>query len=297
MFELDSRTLLVVMALISVGSAVVLAYLWRVQSQRKGAGLWVAGMSCIAVTSLLICGRGILPDGISYVLASSLLALGFVLILRGIRVFIGRPQSTRLDFGLFPLLVFSYVYFSYVEQRFDLGIISLSTLFIIICVVAVSTLLHEKTAPWRSISFCAAFAFAVFGLANVARIMTVLSAQEQAIKFESVAISYVWLGGILIIGGIAISLILLTYATLESELRIFSLAVEHSASSIVITDREGNIEYVNSAVLNKTGYLKEELIGQNPRVLKSGEMDSEGYASLWRTISQGGTWQGEFHNR
>lgn len=66
----------------------------------------------------------------------------------------------------------------------------------------------------------------------------------------------------------------------EVEVRKLSRAVEHSPVSIIITDRAGNIEYVNPRFCEVTGYSAEEVRGKNPRILKSGEMPLEGYRQL-----------------
>ena len=84
---------------------------------------------------------------------------------------------------------------------------------------------------------------------------------------------------------------------LQEERRKLSQAVEQSPVSIVITDLEGNIEYVNHQFLQVTGYTPDEVLGENPRVLKSGETPSEEYEALWQTISRGQTWSGVLHNR
>jgi len=76
-----------------------------------------------------------------------------------------------------------------------------------------------------------------------------------------------------------------------------SKGIEQSSSIIVITDIQGNIEYVNPKFFEITGYTQEEVIGQNPRILKSGETPDGKYKELWETISSGGVWRGEFHNR
>ncbi len=83
----------------------------------------------------------------------------------------------------------------------------------------------------------------------------------------------------------------------EEDLRKLSRAVEHSPASVVITDTKGTIEYVNPAFTRVTGYAREEVIGQNPRILKSGESPPETYAALWDAITHGREWHGEFHNR
>jgi PAS domain S-box-containing protein len=79
--------------------------------------------------------------------------------------------------------------------------------------------------------------------------------------------------------------------------RKLSSAVEHSPTSIIITDVRGTIEYVNPSFCRVTGYAPEEVIGRNPRLLKSGESMAEEYGRLWKTITSGQTWHGRFANR
>ena len=83
----------------------------------------------------------------------------------------------------------------------------------------------------------------------------------------------------------------------ERQLRKLSRAVEQNPVSILITDARGAIEYVNPKFTEITGYESEEVIGKNPRILKSGEMDDDFYRELWTTITSGGVWKGEIINR
>ena len=78
----------------------------------------------------------------------------------------------------------------------------------------------------------------------------------------------------------------------DEEVRQLSLAIEHSPVSIIITDKAGNIEYVNPKFTEVTGYSASEVIGKNPRMLKSGEMPPGDYQRLWETIVAGGVWRG-----
>jgi len=80
----------------------------------------------------------------------------------------------------------------------------------------------------------------------------------------------------------------------EKKLRQLSAAVEQCPASIVITDPNGAIEYVNPKFEQVTGYSLAEVLGQNPRLLKSGRMRPEVYEELWRTITAGCEWRGEF---
>ncbi|MEI8350664.1 MAG: PAS domain S-box protein, partial [Candidatus Omnitrophota bacterium] len=84
---------------------------------------------------------------------------------------------------------------------------------------------------------------------------------------------------------------------IEKELRELSVAVEQSPACVVITDLKGNIQYVNPKFTQLTGYALSEVIGKNPRILKSGEQSAEFYKNLWDTIVSGKEWRGEFHNK
>jgi PAS domain S-box-containing protein len=83
----------------------------------------------------------------------------------------------------------------------------------------------------------------------------------------------------------------------EEELMKLFIAVEQSPVSIVITDRGGNIEFVNARFVQLTGYGREEVLGKNTRMFKSGETPPSVYRGLWKTLADGRVWQGEFHNR
>jgi two-component system cell cycle sensor histidine kinase/response regulator CckA len=83
----------------------------------------------------------------------------------------------------------------------------------------------------------------------------------------------------------------------ELELRNLRQAVEQSHATVMITDLDGRIEYVNPSFAHVTGYTAEEALGQNPRFLKSGRTPLEIYRQLWETILGGRTWSGEICNK
>ena len=83
----------------------------------------------------------------------------------------------------------------------------------------------------------------------------------------------------------------------EEELRKLSLAVTQSPVSIVITDLDGCIEYVNPEFGRASGYSAAEVLGQNPRLLQSGRTPQKTYRQLWATLRAGKVWRGEFVNR
>ncbi|MGR9035725.1 MAG: PAS domain S-box protein, partial [Gammaproteobacteria bacterium] len=83
----------------------------------------------------------------------------------------------------------------------------------------------------------------------------------------------------------------------ERQLLILSNATKQSSNAILITDAAGNVEYANPRFTELTGYSADELIGRNPRLLRSGKTAPERYTRLWDTILAGGEWQGELQNR
>lgn len=81
------------------------------------------------------------------------------------------------------------------------------------------------------------------------------------------------------------------------ELRKYFRAIEQSANAIVITNEQGEIEYVNPRFENSSGYSLAEAKGKKTNILKSGKQGSEFYSELWTTIKRGESWQGLFHNK
>ncbi|MBF0277432.1 MAG: PAS domain S-box protein [SAR324 cluster bacterium] len=82
----------------------------------------------------------------------------------------------------------------------------------------------------------------------------------------------------------------------EEKLRQFQKAIDEAGHAIFMTDIFGRIQYCNPAFSRITGYSEKEIIGQNPRILKSGKYDAEFYEKLWRTLLAGQTWTGEIIN-
>ncbi|MFW9844562.1 MAG: PAS domain-containing protein, partial [Candidatus Thorarchaeota archaeon] len=100
-----------------------------------------------------------------------------------------------------------------------------------------------------------------------------------------------------VIGTMAIIIDVTSEHEKELELLKLSRAIEASSASVVITDVNGTIEYVNPKFCELTGYSSEESLGQNPRILKSDRTPSETYDELWNTITSGKVWAGRFVNR
>lgn len=83
----------------------------------------------------------------------------------------------------------------------------------------------------------------------------------------------------------------------ESELRKLSQVVEQNPNPILITDVDANIEYVNQAFIDLTGYSRDEVIGQNPRILNSNKTPASVYKEMWSHLNRGKLWRGELINK
>ncbi|HXA51409.1 MAG TPA: PAS domain S-box protein, partial [Candidatus Acidoferrum sp.] len=84
---------------------------------------------------------------------------------------------------------------------------------------------------------------------------------------------------------------------IEAERATLALAIEQAAEEFLITDAEGNIQYCNPAFERLTGYSRDEVIGSNPSILRSGKQDAEFFRNLWDTIRAGRVWTGRITNR
>ena len=110
-----------------------------------------------------------------------------------------------------------------------------------------------------------------------------------------------WLAGV-VLGGAALLLVFVSLLRREvtrktADLRKLTTAVEQSANSVIITNTDGVIEYVNPRFCVVSGYSLHEAIGKRPSLLKSGLQPPAFYAELWRTIKSGHEWSGEFQNK
>ncbi|CCE24134.1 PAS domain S-box protein [Methylotuvimicrobium alcaliphilum] len=100
------------------------------------------------------------------------------------------------------------------------------------------------------------------------------------------------------IGGIIIYTEMITERKkAEEQLKKLALAVEQSPESIVITNADAQIEYVNQAFSANTGYTLDDVLLRNPRILHSGKTPQTNYEAMWQTLRRGETWKGEFYNQ
>lgn len=298
MLELDIRTLHVIIAIVAFSGVLTMFALWQTQQQRRGSGFWVLGKACAFFGCLLIAGQGSFPDMVSVVLANMLFALTFLLILKGIREFTRLPQYKLLDWGLPALLLVYFSYFTYIEPDLNARVVGISLVYISLSISIIYSLLGHGRKTWWRAAIAVSIVYGLFAATSLVRTLLVFFEDNvQTLMQMSEMQSYMILAGIFVIGGSAITLVLLAYTALEVDLKVLAQAVSQSNSSVIITDTDGAIEYVNEGFMNHTGYKRQEVMGQNPRILKSGETAPAVYKEMWEALKSGNSWRGELHNR
>ncbi|MCH8304286.1 MAG: PAS domain S-box protein [Candidatus Marinimicrobia bacterium] len=105
------------------------------------------------------------------------------------------------------------------------------------------------------------------------------------------------IGGMTLLGLVTLVVVKSRLRREEKQLRQFGSIVEQTADLVLVTDRDGVIEYINPAFTEFTGYEPEEIIGKKPNILKSGEHDQEFYEKLWEPILAGRSFMGELINK
>lgn len=124
---------------------------------------------------------------------------------------------------------------------------------------------------------------------------TLDSIYQQDIFLQKVIVIFFFILTILVL----LALLISHYFSLkrEKELYAFKYAVEHSDNTIVITDPDRHITFVNEVFEKATGYTKEEALGKNPNILKSGKQDDTFYKELNEKLDRGEKWEGQFVNK
>lgn len=101
----------------------------------------------------------------------------------------------------------------------------------------------------------------------------------------------------LIIGTVAIYQDIKEYKEIKQRLRVIERIYENVDEGMIITDRNGNIIWLNKSFADITGYEREELLGKNPRILSSGKQDELFYQNMWYSINKTGSWKGEIYDK
>lgn len=230
------------------------------------------------------------------------------------------PRNFVIDFGIIALfLILRRLLFAGRVKLVSYFSISAIFIFQTISMASEGTTLAPTTAMFSLLVIIAGFLFNLWGIviatftSSLVVASLILARQAGMLPpsdyTESIFQWFVFTITFGLTGGLAYFSQRLTQKTLtlaeneirdrkraETELRKLTQAVEQSPASIIITDLDGNIEYANPRFIQITGYQLDEVIGKNPRFLKSDLTPAATHRQLWETISAGNEWHGEFVN-
>jgi PAS domain S-box-containing protein len=298
--KLDYITLFAIMGFIDIIIVITLLYYITVVRSRKWFITTYLGYKLFETLALISFGlRGIASDFITIQFANSLLFISVFLHLVSVLSYTEKIKR-KLLYGLGILtvvsIVFLFVLYDFPRIRVGLSSFSIAILFF----TGGITLYTNRQSFKFPILLSTGFIF--YATINMFRGISVLY-NSGAYSFYDLT---TW-DSILVLSGIATILInsfgfllLLKEVdekTISRQNHITSIAFNESPVSIVLTDKEGNIEFVNPKFSELTGYSYEESRGKNTSILKTELTPDITYESLWRTIQAGKTWSGEFVNR
>lgn len=296
--EIDIRTITILTSIILIGPTLSLYAFWKSKTRSIGLGYWIGGMIACSLASLLIGLRDITSMFLSVFVANILFVVGNLLFLRGVWFFIGRSVLPVFEVVVTFLVGSSFWYFTYVNFNVSARVVIISSILSLISVFTAYELVKGRRNSWSRAGLTAAVIFLINGLYLGIRVLITLQMEPiprfleagntQAVVFLELIFFYT---------GVTFTFIWMTYSSLEGERQVLLSAVKQSPSAIIITNSEGAIEYVNPAFTEKNGYTYDEVVGENPGFLKSGELDNKVYDELWETINNGDTWRGELHNK
>ncbi|MFB6085504.1 MAG: nitrogen regulation protein NR(II) [Halodesulfurarchaeum sp.] len=214
-------------------------------------------------------------------------------------------QDTRLVYLVIIALGIVSTYFPIASQLSNLRLASFFGLLEIVwpigLTVAMLWLSHSTVKEYQHGSKYAFYIpfWALVGWGVTAGLTLLLILHQQSmqgdIQYPLVVISDMAIGGATfgtVIGGLYIA-----NRDRQSQLRTFQKAIEHAGHCVYFTDLDGNIEYVNPAFVETTGYDEDEVIGENASILNSGKHDSEFFEDMWETINNGEVWESEIINQ
>lgn len=295
---LDNRTLLAAVSLITIGAAIVLTILWWIRPKSTGVGHWALGILLIGAGCMSTVVRGHIDMFFSVVIVNTIIVLGMQLIFQGLRIFTERKSFIFYDVAITCLTATLFYYFFYIEPNLTIRTVLYSFLVGMVSVAIVFTLLTDNNKVRRKSSHPVAIIFGLFAFFHIMRgIMEMFFPSDKAPLDGGTPETLLYLSSIFIISGLVITLVLQTYFILESKLKSYLLAIENSASSIMIVNRDWIIEYANPETLKKTGYSQEEMVGGSIDLLHSKEVRVADIPEVLQCLESGQIWRGQLYSK
>ena len=311
--KLDIRTLSFILCTCSIIQVIVIYVQARLNKKFGEIRYWVMGNLLNAIGILLVFARPNISNSfISIILSNMLIISGQLYIYMGILKFLNKKEKRYIIFSIALVSISAFSYFTYINDNLNCRIVIASLILALNALLIAFELLSCKNIQIRASVRFLGVLFLFYGIFYLMRSISAAflnnvndyfqSTNMQAGVFLiSIYASYLSTFGLIIIVNQKISAeekeAELKFKLANEENKVLSQAIEQSPASIVITDINENIEYVNKKFTAITGYTFEEAIGQNPNILQSGYHGEELYKNLWESILSGKEWNGEFRNK
>lgn len=304
-FTLDVRTLLIALTVTNLNFVFILLIFRSIQKTYPGYFYWLAAMLCVALTYGLTVWQDVLPLFFAYVAVNTTALFASVFRLEAIKRFVGDKRFSLFNF-LIPIIIFPFViYFTLEEPSARMRNI-LFTLPTVALIVQMVWVLHKKYQKTKNIpAYFLGGLLLLFSILSMLRLVlwTIAPPTDGVLQNNTINLA-VHLFLLFFDVNINVGFILLNTQRLSNdvfmlnrELSELHQAIEQSPSSIVITDLDGCIRYVNPYFSELTGYSLQEAEKMHTRELKSGKMSLDTYQSMWGALQSGSPWRGELLNK
>jgi len=304
-FTLDVRTLLVALTITNLNFVFILLIFRSIQKTYPGYFYWIAAMICVALTYGLTVWQDVLPPFFAYVVVNITALFASIFRLEAIKRFVGKKRFSLPNF-LIPIIIFPFVTYFTLEQPSASARNILFTLPTVALIAQMVWVLHKNYRKTKNIpAYFLGGLLLLFGILSMLRlILWAITPPTDGVLQNNAINLTVHLFLLFFDVNINVGFILLNTQrlgndifTINRELSELHQAIEQSPSSIVITDLNGAIQYVNPYFSHLTGYSLQEAEKMHTRELKSGEMSATTYQSMWQALKSGLPWRGELLNK
>lgn len=304
--NLDPKTVILFNAIgslsISFGFYIIsrgnLSQIWEIRSWALSTFIQSAGWIIIGVL------RGTIPDFISIILGNGLLILSQAMTFNILCKFLEIKANRYYSYLVAGIATLFICYYQMFEPDFSKRSIALSLSIALIQISSAFVLL--KPINRHSVHYFISSTYAICGISLVGRAgYYIINSNPTNSLFhqntmQNIGYLIFFLTVMLLPFGfllLCIDRYIVKKKLADEKIQKLLMGVEQSPVSIVITNTKGEIEYVNPWFSEVTGYSRDEVIGQNPRILKSGFTSPNEYLTIWDQITRGEKWKGTFHNK
>jgi diguanylate cyclase (GGDEF)-like protein/hemerythrin-like metal-binding protein/PAS domain S-box-containing protein len=312
MFHLiDTRSLLLFMMLVMFSRALVMVYVWYVEKEYPAVKYWAMGSILIALSTLFLSLRDLVPHLVSIILANALLIIGWLFTDVGMVVSAERrpPWIAAITITIIGFLAIAW--FEIIDSDFGMRSMILTLATLAFDIYAMGVCLQFK-GKGRAITLrILAGALLVLGISNLWKGMGNLQNVGGSLLQTSLHQGQFLIVSLVFTLVTTVLFVVLVFQKQqenldheieerkkrEEDLKLAALVYENSGEGMMVTDAQSRIIMVNAAFEQHTGYSFQDVVGKTPRILQAGCESPAFYQTMWAELLRSGKWRGEVRNR